>query len=306
MDEQRAAQLRRSIQRCFQPLHGCSVADISLTRYRAAFEALSELIEPIDTVAIEPLSIDAMPAEWFVPAQAEEGRAILYLHSGTYVCGSMRTDRAAVTRLAELSRTCVLQFAYRLAPEHPFPAALDDALAAYRWLISQGFAPRRIALVGSGAGGGLLLALLQVLRDQDAPLPIVGACFSPLLDLTPAHLQSRSDIATDIVLNSAMLEFVAQHYCQPSERSHPLISPLHADLHGLPPLLLIVAQNELVHDDADRLWERARAQRVRAHALSWSDVCHGWQLFPAAFREGERALDQAAAYCEKYFDMGKA
>ncbi|GCE24122.1 alpha/beta hydrolase fold domain-containing protein [Dictyobacter kobayashii] len=304
--EREASELQKNISDIFQILRDKATIAISLEQYRAAFEAFSDLVEqPVDG-NVQALTIGELEAEWVIPDNAMPGRAILYFHSGTYLCGSPTTDRAAVARLAELSRTRVLQIDYRLAPEHPFPAALEDGVAAYHWLLSQGYASQQIGLVGAGAGGGLVLGVLQSLREQAIPLPVVVACFSPLLDLTSASLRAKAHVATDIVLSSSLLEFAASHYCQPGAVSNPRVSPLYAEsLHGFTPLLLIVGQNELLHDDLQQFEARARSQGVRTHGVTWGEMYHGWQLFPQACKCADLALDQVAAYFDKYFKRGR-
>ncbi len=171
--------LQQRIKHVFQPFQQPSGVMIDLAGYRAACERLAELqVQPQD-VAVETLVVNDLPAEWLIPADPIADRVLLYFHSGTYINGSLATDRVLASRLARTTRTKVLQVAYRLAPEYPFPAAVHDGYAAYQWLFSQGYTSEQIALAGSAAGGGIVLAVLLQAREQGYALPVVAACLSP-------------------------------------------------------------------------------------------------------------------------------
>ena len=293
------------MERVFQELREQPVTTMSVEGYRAAFDAFSALTTPRQDVTIEALTIDGLVAEWIIPANPVPEQVILYFHSGSYINGSLMTDRALVSMLACLTHTKILQVAYRIAPEHPFPAAICDGLATYRWLLTNGHAPHTIALVGVAAGAGIVLSMLPLLREQGEALPVVAALLSPLIDMTPASIMAKRHITTDIVFSSAMLDFAATMYASQENASSPLASPLYADLHGLPPLFIQVGENEIFHDDGYRLQERARSYNVKAHCITWADMFHGWQAFADVMPKGRLALEQIAAYFEKYFVLAK-
>ena len=297
--------IQQQISSVFGEIREQSVTTISLSDYRAAFDAFAALTTPRQDVTIEALTIDGLAAEWIIPANPIPERVILYFHSGSYISGSLMTDRALVSKLACLTQTKILQVAYRIAPEHPFPIAIYDGLATYRWLLTNGHASHTIALIGVAPGAGIVLSMLPLLREQGKALPVVAALLSPLIDITPASIRAKRHITTDIVFSAAMLDFAATMYAGQEHASSPLASPLYADLHGLPPLFIKVGENEMFHDDGYRLQERARSYNVRAHCITWADMFHGWQAFADVLPKGRLALEQIAAYFEKYFVLAK-
>jgi acetyl esterase/lipase len=205
---------------------------------------------------------------------------VLYLHGGGYVSGSPRTHRALAGEISHAAATRLLLPAYRLAPEHPFPAALEDAWVAYWWLLNQGAQPGQMVVAGDSAGGGLALALLVALRDAGLPLPAGLVCISPWVDLT---LHSASVHANDgrDYLNGAAIRAVAALYLNGRDPHEPLASPLFADLHGLPPLLIQAGTAELLLDDSKRLARRAAAAGVAVELELWENMVHVWHfLYP--------------------------
>ena len=292
--------LQQKILQIFADLRKQSIASITIEEYRATFDAFSALTSQPNDVTIETDDINGLPAEWIVPGKHDPKKVILYFHSGTYINGSLKTDRALASMLANMTHTKILQVAYRLAPEHLFPTPIYDGLAAYHWLTDHGYTPRHIALAGSAAGGGITLAVLQLLRDYGSQLPVVAACLSPWIDLTLADRTETKQKSKDFILNPTLLEYAASHYIRPEEASLPLASPLYADLHGLPPMLLQVGQYEILHDDTYQFEQRAVNQGVRAHGITWEHMFHGWHAFANVLQEGHLALDQIAAYFEKY------
>ncbi|GCE31899.1 alpha/beta hydrolase [Dictyobacter alpinus] len=289
-----------NIQNCLQAIREQPLDSLTVEHYRASFDALSTLYTMQSAVTIEAFTLEGLPAEWIIPANAIPEQTILYFHSGTYINGSLCTDRALVSALASMTQTRILQIAYRLAPEHPFPAAITDGLIAYQWLLAQHHSPRHMAIMGTGAGGGIALSVLLLARDQHYPFPIMVACLSPWLDLTTAGLNVKKQVTTDSVLSIGLLTYAAQLYVSPEEASQPLASPLYADLHGLPPLFLQVTQHELLHDDAYTLVKHATASGAKARCVTWPDVFHGWHAFADRLPEGQAALDQIAAYYSKH------
>ncbi|MBN1584141.1 MAG: alpha/beta hydrolase [Anaerolineae bacterium] len=237
-------------------------------------------------IQCQPVDADGVPAEWIrAPADRSkaigvDGGAILYLHGGAYALGSINVHRELVARLARATNTRVLAIDYRLAPEHPYPAALEDATTAYLWLIDEGIAPSQLIVAGDSAGGGLALAALVALRDAGKPLPAGAVCLSPWTDLALTGASVQTKAGADPILDPDDLKQYARFYAREHDLASPRISPLYADLQGLPPLLIQVGTDEILLDDALRCAGRAR----RAGVDVTLDVCDGmfhvFQMFP--------------------------
>lgn len=240
-----------------------------------------------------------LKGEWVVPAahnHAAEGRCILYLHGGGYVAMSARTHRAITSRLATWSDSSLFALDYRLAPEHRFPAALDDARSAFAALIARGTPASRIVVAGDSAGGGLALALLVALRDADEARPAAGVLFSPWTDLAVTGPSMIDNDARDALFYGSWVAALARHYLGGTPATHPLASPVYADLSGLPPLLVQASASEVLLDDARRVVEHATRAGVAATLQVWPDTSHGWQIFAPILPEGRSALRAAAAF----------
>ncbi len=237
--------------------------------------------------------------EWIepiAPDHAARHRCILYLHGGAYIAMSARTHRAITSRLACWSGARLFALDYRLAPEHPFPAALDDALAAYRALIAAGMPPSRIVVAGDSAGGGLALALLLAARDAGDDLPAGAVLFSPWTDLAVTGDSIIANNAADALFVGSWVSAIARHYLADAEATNPLVSPVYADLTGLPPLLIQVSDTEVLLDDSRRVAEHARRAGVEATLQIWPGLPHGWQIFAPILPEARNALRDAAAF----------
>jgi len=221
---------------------------------------------------------------------------LLFFHGGGYCSGSIMSHRGMVTEAGRAARVRTLAVAYRLAPEHPFPAAIEDARAAYRFLLDQGILTSNIVVGGDSAGGGLTLALMIILRDAGQPLPGCGWLVSPWVDLqmTGASLDEKADI--DPLISKPYLEELAMAYLAGTDPANPMVSPLRADLAGLPPLLVQVGSAETLLDDAVRLARRAGAADVRINLEIWPHMIHAWHLWAAQLKDGRRALASAGAF----------
>jgi phosphinothricin tripeptide acetyl hydrolase len=248
---------------------------------------------------VTPVSANGVPAEWTVASGARDDVAIVYLHGGGYVMGSLNTHRGHCARLSRVARARVLSVDYRLGPEHPHPAALEDAVAAVRFARESGFAPGRTAVAGDSAGGGLTLATLVALRDAGDPAPTAGLCISPWTDLALSGDTIRSKAAEDPMVRAADLRLMADAYLAGRDPKTPLASPLYADLAGLPPVLLQVGSAEILLDDSVRLAERASRAGVQADLRVWPDMIHVWHAFADILPEGQQAVDEMAAFLEK-------
>lgn len=243
---------------------------------------------------ITPAQVGGVRCDWMVPRSARPARTVLYFHGGGYVGGSIRSMRSLAAWIAEASRSRVCAVEYRLAPEHPYPAGLDDALAVYAAVLAAGTAPSAVGFVGDSAGGGLAVAAMLAARDRGMPLPGAAALISPWLDLTPGVRGSRADNAEcDDVLSLRHGETIVAAYAGTHPRDLPYLSPLLGDLRGLPPTLVQVSTSEILLDDATGFERRARAAGVAVTCDRWAGLPHDWQAavpFAAESRAAVRAL----------------
>jgi acetyl esterase/lipase len=229
-------------------------------------------------IRVEQIEIAGMPAEWLVP-EMDKGGVLLYLHGGGYVICGPATHRPMVAVLARKANVRALVIDYRLAPEHPFPASVEDACKAYRWLLAQGIPARSITVAGDSAGGGLALALLFSLRDAGDPLPAGAALLSPWTDLAMSGWTHVTHGKLDPMLSVEGALLAARHYLQGASPADPLVSPLYGRYDGLPPLLIHVGGNEILLDDSVRVAERARAAGVPVDIRIWQGMPHVFQAF---------------------------
>lgn len=264
------------------------------------------VLPPIpDGLRIRPVSLatldgDAVRGEWLMWKTDAPPATVLYLHGGGYIACSPLTHRPITVTLAALLRGRVFALDYRLAPEHRFPAALDDAVAAYRWLIeTQGVAPGRLVLAGDSAGGGLVLSTLVRLRELGAPLPAGAVLYSPWTDLAGTGETLETNTERDVMFYGAGIRLAGRIYAGDTPPDHPLVSPLYADLTGLPPLQVFAGDGEVLLDDARRLAERARAAGVPVELHVEADLPHVWPLFCRLIPEGRRTLAQTAAFARR-------
>jgi acetyl esterase/lipase len=247
-------------------------------------------------VRCEPIRIGSIPAEWLRPDGSSRDGAILYLHGGGYSIGSIKTHRALIASIARESGLQALAIDYRLAPECPFPAAVEDATSAYRWLLDQGIAPQRLAIAGDSAGGGLTVATLVALRDEKMRLPAAAACLSPWVDLEGIGTSMTERAARDpIIQKEGLLRFAAAYLGSTHCRT-ALAAPLYADLSGLPPLLIQVGEAETLYDDAIRLAERAQKAGVDVTLAPWPEMIHVWQVFAPMLPEGRQAIEEIGKF----------
>ncbi len=247
-------------------------------------------------VQVDPVDADGVDAEWTITPGADPGRVILFLHGGGYISGSLASHRHTVAQAGREAGARTLALGYRLAPEHPFPAALEDAVAGYRFLLSQGVSPGRIALAGESAGGGLAVAALVRLRDAGVALPACAWCSSPWVDLTMTGGSMTVKAEVDPLIQESYLAELAAQYLHGADPLTPMASPLYADLQGLPPLLIQVGSAETLLDDAVRLAGAAGAADVRTTLQVWPRMIHAWHLFFPQLEAGRRSLAEAGAF----------
>jgi len=257
-------------------------------------------VAPADT-EIEVVDAGGVPAERITAPGSAHDRAILYLHGGGYVIGSVATHRAMIAALSAASGCSALGLDYRLAPEHPFPAAIEDATAGYRWLLNSGIDASRIIIAGDSAGGGLTIATLVALRDAGDPLPAAACCLSPWVDLEGLGESMTTRAKADPMVQRDGLLHMARMYAGEDVRN-PLASPLHADLSRLPPILIQVGDAEVLLDDSTRLSERAREAGVEAELDVWPEMVHVFQMFAPMLPEGHDATLRMGNYIRKHID----
>jgi epsilon-lactone hydrolase len=290
------AEILRLGTRCL--LKGKPGPDASLAQRRQR-AALAERWVPEPPPGIERIPVDAggVAAEWVVTPASQENRHILYLHGGGYVIGSPSLYRQLTWRLARAGRARLLAADYRLAPEHPFPAALDDALAAYEWMLSHGTDPRRLALIGDSAGGGLAFALLLRCRDEGRlPLPAAVVALSPWTDLALTGASLSKNAVIDPFLDANGIPPIAECYLAGADPRHPYASPLYGDPTGLPPALIQVGSDEVLRDDATRMADRLRAAGCEVALEVWPRMPHVWHLFASMMPEAGRAIARVGSF----------
>lgn len=277
------------------------VVDVpSVEEQRANYDAML-CANPIPAAAsIEELIIGQCNADWVTVPVSREDRVILYLHGGGYVIGSNVGFREFASRLAQANRARVCLLDYRLAPEHPFPAAVDDAVAAFGWLLDQGVDPAGITVAGDSAGGGLTLATLLTLRDAGGPQAACGVCFSPWADLAGTGASAQPGAVDDPLVTDGLLADMSQAYAGEDLRN-PLASPLYADYEGLPPLFLLVGDREMLLDDATRVADKARNAGVDVSYFQGDGLVHVWPVLAPTAPESEAALEQMAGFTERHW-----
>lgn len=272
----------------------------SIPRFRQECEKNAQLFGKIpDGFEVQPVTVDGLPAEWILPPSAGKDKVILYTHGGGYISGSCRDHRMHVAKFVKGTEVGALLFEYRLAPEHPFPAAIEDTLSAYRWLLAQGISPSDIVIAGESAGGGLCLATLIALRDQGLPLPAAAAALSPWTDLlcTGDSYRTKSKVCLS---PEGMWTVCSKYYVGDNDPCLPWISPLYGDLHGLPPILLHVGGDEILLDDSVRFAEKARAAGVAVTLKVGEGMIHCYPLLPAFIPEARQAMDEICSFIKKH------
>jgi monoterpene epsilon-lactone hydrolase len=255
-------------------------------------------------VSCERVSAAGIDGEWIAGSNAGHDKAILYFHGGGFRLGSVSSHRELIARIAEASGCRVLAINYRLAPEHRFPAPLEDAIAAYGWMLGQGLGPKNIAFAGDSAGGNLALAAMLGLRERGAPLPAAAALLSPWTDLAATGESYVSRAGADPIHQRPMILALAKNYLgSDGDPRDPMASPLYADLAGLPPLLIQVGDRETVLDDSVMFAEKARAAGIDVELQIWDGMIHVFQMFASELAEARKAIDSMAKFLNLHLQM---
>jgi epsilon-lactone hydrolase len=247
-------------------------------------------------VAIEPVNANGVRAEWTSTPQGDHASALLYLHGGGFVIGSLDSHRHLVSEAGRAAKAWTLALDYRLAPEHPFPAAVEDSVSGYRFLLSRGYKPERIAIAGDSAGGGLVVSAMIAIRDAGLPQPGCGWCISPWVDLEAIGETMATKAAADPTVQRVGILDMARMYLNSADPRSPLAAPIYADLSGLAPLLIQVGAAETLLDDAIRLARAAGAADVRVDLQVWPEMIHVWHLFHPELGAGRQAIEQGGTF----------
>jgi monoterpene epsilon-lactone hydrolase len=284
------------LQHAFAPRGG----EVDVARERVELDKLGAMFKlPMGIKVVKELA-DGVPAEWLIPPVVSNGRVVLYLHGGSYISGSPNSHRSLVANIAIAAKARALVVDYRLAPEHPHPAAVEDAVTAYKWLINNKVDSKHLAIAGDSAGGGLAVALLLSLRDSNIPLPAACVCLSPWTDLAFTGESWKSKAKADLIIYDYKELAFAKMYLGGLDAKTPLASPLYADLKGLPPLLVQVGTDEVLLSDSTRLAERAKQAGVNAVLDEWEKMQHVWQFAASFIPEGRRAIDRIGEFIDRY------
>jgi len=268
----------------------------SLADQRARLDSLAQFFPVPDGVEVEPATVGGVTGEWVRARRARRDAALLYLHGGGYLLGSPASHRHLAAAISEAAGISVFSADYRLAPEHPFPAAVDDAVAAYRGLLESGIPASKLAIAGDSAGGGLTIATLVALRDKKIAIPAAAVALSPWADLSGSGESHVSRAARDPMVGLEGLRGMAAGYLNGGDARSPLASPLFAELKGLPPLLIQVGTEEVLHSDAMGLAAKAEAAGVEVSFESWGGMMHVWHVFHPILSEGRDAIARIGTF----------
>jgi acetyl esterase/lipase len=271
--------------------------DLSLEQHRQFAAAMKRLVPaPPATTRTFAVDADGISADLISVPASEEDRHILFLHGGAFVVGSPRHYRHVTWRIASAARARVLALDYRLAPEHPFPAALEDAVTAYHWLLAEGADPQRVAVMGDSAGGGLVFSLLLRLRDEGSPLPAAAAALSPWTDLALTGASLMLNAASDPMISPDGPPLFVGDYLGGADPRAPYVSPLYGDPAGLPPTIIQVGSDEVLRDDAVRMAHRMRAAGCHVELEIWRRMPHVWHTFVPLIPEARRAIERIGTF----------
>lgn len=271
-------------------------AEVTLEQARANLELLAGKTPPPARIRTTACDIAGVRCDSIEGRTTDAQRVLLYLHGGGYCMGSPNSHRDLTWRLAEASGARVVAPDYALAPEHPFPAALDQAVAIYKALLDDGISPGNLAIGGDSAGGGLTFATLVAARDKGLPMPAAAVTLSPWTDLAGTGRSMTTNAKADAMIRADQIGRIVPLYTKGRAVADPLVSPLHADLRGLPPTLIQVGSTEVLLDDSTRIAEKLEEAGVPVTLDIWPSMPHVWQLFAARLPEGREAIVKIGAF----------
>lgn len=277
------------------------VENVDVEATRSRWSLLTKAMPAARGVAVRPDTFAGMKSEWYTPEDRVRGRVMLYLHGGGYVIGGCDMHRQFVSHLALAGRIEAVLPEYRLAPEHKYPAAVEDCVRAYRTLLADGVSAHDIVIAGDSAGGGLTAATLIALRDADDPLPAAAVMLSPFLDVTASGESMRTRAAQDPWFKPESVKIIADYYCTPDQQREPLVSPVFADVAGLPPIYIQVGDDEILLSDSERFAANLRAAGCEVKLEVWPEMWHVFQLFVDKMPESRQAIDKLGAHIQGVF-----
>jgi len=273
-----------------------NVRTADILKIRGRLDFIGRLLIRAFGVRVERTTVAGLHAEWLRPKHAAADRVLLYLHGGAYLIGSCRSHGQMVSHIARAGGINALVPEYRLAPEHKFPAAIEDCVAVYRELVRSGIRPENIVIAGDSAGGGLTVATLLTLRDAGDPLPAAAVLLSPYLDVTASGESATTRAARDPWFRAEDMEVVVSNYCADDQVRNPLVSPVFADVTGLPPVLIQVGDDEILLSDSTRFADKMQAAGNRVEIEIWPEMWHVFQLFIGKMPEARKAINKIGAY----------
>lgn len=274
------------------------VAAIDLNKIRRLWDFFGGIMITAFGVRIDRDEINGLRAEWLTPKNHMDGKLLLYLHGGGYVVGGCDMHRQMVSHIARAGRIRTLLPEYRLSPEHKFPAAIDDAVGVYRSLLDTGLRPQDIVFAGDSAGGGLSVGTLLALRDAGDPLPAAVVLLSPFLDATGSGASIKTRAEQDPWFHEKDLRVVADYYCEEHQRRFPQVSPVFADIEGLPPMFIQVGDDEILLSDSERIADECVAAGIDVELQVWPEMWHVFQMFIGQMPESRKAIDKIGAYIQ--------
>ncbi len=274
--------------------------DLPIEEVRASFDLRMKEYPPAPEVRFEPFSIGPLPGVWAFAPDVNRRRIILFFAGEGFNAGSIESHKNLIGRLSATAGAAVCAIQYRLAPEFPFPAALDDTLTAYRWLLHHPYARSKILFGGISAGANLALSLLLRLKFENIAMPAGALLFCPWVDLAMREESIRSNRGKDLISQERLFS-CAEKYAAGKNLKDPLLSPLYGDLERIPPLFIQTGTRDLLYTEAMKLFEKAQKEGVAATLDVWPEMIHAWQLFAPAFPEAQEALERAGAFVEKLF-----
>jgi epsilon-lactone hydrolase len=277
--------------------------ELNVEKDRRELELLEKYFKPMAPITCTPVTTNGVPAEWIIPQGLTTRRVILYIHGGSFNSGSIISHRPLAANIAIACQARVLIIDYRLAPEFPYPAALEDSWSAYDWLLANGIPANQIAVMGDSAGGTLTLSLLNQLRMQGKPLPALAVCLSPGTDYSMWGESWKFNKRKDFMLDQRNIQKSIEVYLRDADRHSPLVSPVFGELQGLPPILIQVGSDEVLLSDASRFVEKAKAAGVPATLEVWEGMQHVWQYTASFLPEARRAIHNIGEFSEKFWSV---
>lgn len=279
----------------FQVTSRPTIETIGIERYRLLLERSARVFKPDPDIQYRPDHIHEIEAEWLIPENHHPNHVILYVHGGGYIAGSINSHRDLGARIAKAAGSRLLLFNYRLAPEHPFPAGLEDVKTVYHWLVEKTGASSRISIAGDSAGGGLALALVNDIKAKHQALPVCVSLLSPWIDLACNSKSFDLNQGKDFMLTQKTLNITARYYTD-QDLSNPLISPINNSFDHMPPFLIQVGENEVLLDDSKRLADKIKAHNGQVILEVWDQMFHVWHYFAKYLSEGQDAINRIGTF----------